>query len=83
MGAPEVPSRNVRHEQAHVSGARKRANDQREATSEVAPRKRKPRSGAGQVPGSAYVRTARGLGESESRPARLGRVDMEVGAVPM
>jgi hypothetical protein len=26
MGAPEVPSRNVRHEQAHVSGARKRAN---------------------------------------------------------
>jgi len=35
------------------------------------PQKRKPRGSAGLVPGSAYVRTARGLGESESRPARL------------
>jgi hypothetical protein len=26
MGGPEVPSRNVRHEQAHVSDARKRPN---------------------------------------------------------
>src|SRR5215471_11688824 len=35
------------------------------------PQKRKTPRGAGLVPGSAYVRTARGLGESESRQARL------------
>jgi hypothetical protein len=34
--------------------------------------KKKTPLSAGQVPCSAYVRTARGLGESESRPARLG-----------
>src|SRR5215813_4822759 len=53
------------------------------ATEGLAPRERKPRSGAGQVPGSAYVRTARGLGESESRPARLARVDTQVATMPM
>jgi hypothetical protein len=34
--------------------------------------KKKTPLSAGQVACSAYVRTARGLGVSESRPARLG-----------
>src|ERR1700741_2279895 len=46
-------------------------NPSRKGRRTCAPTKRKPRC-AGQVACSAYVSTARGLGESESRPARLG-----------